>query len=293
MRSKLFVPGVRPELFAKAYAGAADAVSFDLEDAVAESRKSEARAAVAGFLAAQPAAAVGKLSIVRTNASDSAHFQADLDAIVPAAPDLLNIPKIESAEHVHAVVSMLERLERSLGLSPGARLLLNIETPRGLRHAADIATAHPRVAGLQLGLGDLFEPYGIDRGEPEHLRAVMFPLAMAAAEAGVFVCDGAYANLDDDAGFEREARMAQRLGFIGKSCIHPRQIALAHAVFSVDPQALALAREIVAAAGQAAQDSRAVFVVAGRMIDAPYLRRAQRLVEFADRRDPSPADPAA
>lgn len=281
MRSKLFIPGARPDLFAKACATGADALSFDLEDAVAEERKARARVDVAAFLTGERAAAAGKLTIVRVNAPGSAHFVADLAAIVPAQPDLINVPKLESAEQVREVAAHLESIAvREPGAAvPG--LLLNIETPRGLRHAAQIAAAHPRVAGLQLGLGDLFEAQGIRRDDPANLHAVMFQLALAAAEAGVFACDGAHPDFRDPAGFEREARIAQGLGFVGKSCIHPRQVDWAHAVFTPDEAALAWARKVVSAAAEARARSLAAFAVDGRMVDPPYLRRAERLLAQA------------
>ena len=281
MRSKLFVPGGRPDLFAKACAGAADAVSFDLEDAVTEDRKAEARADVAAFLLRHAPAATAKRIIVRVNAPDSPYFAADLAAIVPAQPLLINVPKLESAAQVREVAAQLERVA---GRAPGAAvpgLLLNIETPRGLRHAAEIAAAHPRVAGLQLGLGDLFEVQGIRRDDPANVHAAMFRVALAAAEAGVFACDGAHPDFRDPAGFEHEARIAQGLGFVGKSCIHPGQIAWAHAVFTPEEAALEWARKVVAAAAEARVQSRAAFAVDGRMVDPPYLRRAERLLAQA------------
>lgn len=291
MRSKLFVPGVRPDLFGKAWNGLADAVSFDLEDAVADARKAEARANVAEFLRAQTRGPDAPLAIVRTNAPGSHEYDADLAAVLPAAPDLINLPKTDSADDVRDAVARIEAQEAALGLAPSAGLLLNIETPRALRNAAAIAAAHPRVAGLQLGLGDLFEPGGIHR-VPAHVQAVMLQVALAAAEAGVFACDGAWADLADDAGFEREAQLARQLGFVGKSCIHPRQIPLAHAVFAVDADELARAHRIVDGAAQAHREGRAVCVVDGRMIDAPYLRRAERVLAHASRdartRDTSP-----
>ena len=276
MRSKLFVPGGRPDLFAKAYASAADAVSFDLEDAVLEEGKATARADVATFVATRQRN--GKRVIVRVNAPGTPHFDADLAAIVGAGPDLINVPKLESAQQVQAVAAALEKS----GPGPGApRLLLNIENPRGLRAAAEIAAAHPRVAGLQLGLGDLFEAQGIRRDDPANVHAAMFAVAMAAAEAGVWACDGAHPDFRDPAAFEREARMAQGLGFVGKSCIHPRQVEWAHAVFTPDEQALAWARRVVAAAAEARAQSRGAFAVDGRMVDPPYLRRAERLLAQA------------
>jgi citrate lyase subunit beta/citryl-CoA lyase len=283
MRSKLFVPGGRPELFAKALAGEADALSFDLEDAVAEERKAAARDAVAQFIAGDAVARAAKLIIVRTNAPDSPHFAADLAAVARPGVTLLNLPKIESPQAVLAAVAAIEQAEHANGVTQPIGLLLNIETPRALAAAARIAAAHPRVAGLQLGLGDLFEPHGIDRADPRNVHAAMFALRVAAAQAGVFAMDGAYALLDDDAGYREEAHMARRLGFVGKTCIHPRQVALANAAFAASEAELALARRIVETAARA--PSRGAFVVDGRMIDLPFLKRAQALLATAHRAD--------
>ena len=285
MRSKLFVPGARPELFAKALAGEADALSFDLEDAVAEERKAIARQAVADFIAGAAVRQAAKLIIVRTNAPDSPHFAADLAAVARPGVTLLNLPKIESPQAVAAAVAAIEQAEHANGVAQPIGLLLNIETPRALAAAARIAAAHPRVAGLQLGLGDLFEPHGIDRADPRNVHAAMFALRVAAAQAGVFAMDGAYALLDDDEGYRKEAHMAQGLGFIGKSCIHPRQVALANAAFAASEAELALARRIVEAAQAARAQSRGAFVVDGRMIDLPFLKRAQALLATTRRAD--------
>ena len=111
MRSKLFVPGARPELFDKAMAGPADALSFDLEDSVPESGKQAARDQVADFLARTDISASGKLVIVRTNGTDSPHFSADLAAMAVSGVWLLNIPKIESVAQVRDVVAALEQAE--------------------------------------------------------------------------------------------------------------------------------------------------------------------------------------
>ncbi|UHQ22209.1 CoA ester lyase [Lysobacter sp. 5GHs7-4] len=276
MRSKLFVPGTRPELFAKALAGDADALSFDLEDAVAAERKDAARAAVAEFVGSDALAASTKLAIVRVNAPDSPWFAADLAAIARPGVNLINLPKIESAPALLAAVAQLEAAEAGNGVGQPIGLLVNIETPRALAAAAQIAAAHPRVAGLQLGLGDLFEPEGVDRRDRANVHAAMFALRMAAAQAGVFALDGAYADLQDEAGYRAEAEMARRLGFLGKTCVHPRQIALANAAFAATEAELEAARRIVEAAAQAPE--RGVFVVDGRMVDLPFLKRAQALL---------------
>ena len=280
MRSKLFVPGARPELFDKALASAADALSFDLEDSVPEAGKQAARAAIASFLARADVLASNKLLIVRTNATDSPHFAADLAAMAVPGLWLLNIPKVESAAQVRQVVVALERAEAANGVTRPIGLLLNIETPRGLRLAAELAGAHPRVAGLQLGLGDLFAPNGIAR-TPANVHAVLFAVKMAATEAGVFACDGAWPDVADAEGFRTEAMLAQQLGYIGKSCIHPRQVGQANTIFSVAEAELDEARRIVAAAQAASDLGRGAFLFEGRMIDVPYLRRAEALLAGA------------
>lgn len=282
MRSKLFVPGVRPELFAKALAGDADALSFDLEDSVPERCKDEARANVAGFVRTQPVRDAAKVIVVRVNALGTPHFEADLSAAACPGVALINIPKVESAEDIRAAVAVLERAESDNGIDAPIRLLATIETPRGLRLAAEIASAHPRVAGLQLGLADLFEPHGIDRHDPANLHAALYAMRLAAAEAGVFAWDAAFADLDHADGFRAEAMMARRLGYVGKSCIHPRQVALANEVFQPDPEQIAAARRIVAASREAGAQGRGAFVVDGRMVDLPFLKRAEAIVASLD-----------
>ena len=282
MRSKLFVPGVRPELFAKALAGDADALSFDLEDSVPERCKDEARGNVAGFVRSQPLRDAAKVIVVRVNALGTPYFEADLLAVACPGVALINVPKVESAEDIHAVVAVLERAEAGNGIDAPIRLLATIETPRGLRLAAEIASAHPRVAGLQLGLADLFEPHGIDRHDLANLHAALYALRMAAAEAGVFAWDAAFADLDNAEGFRDQAMMARRLGYVGKSCIHPRQVALANEVFQPDAEQIAAARRIVAASREAEARGRGAFVVDGQMIDLPFLKRAEAIVASLD-----------
>ena len=282
MRSKLFVPGVRPELFAKALAGEADALSLDLEDSVPESRKDEARANVSAFMQSAAVVASPKLIVVRVNALGTPHLQADRAAIAHAGVALVNLPKVESAQDVLAAVAMLEQAEAANGLSQPLRLLATIETPRGLRRAAEIASAHPRVAGLQLGLADLFEPFGIDRRDPATVHATLYAVRMAAAEAGEFAWDAAYADVEDAEGFRAEAGMARGLGYVCKSCIHPKQVALANAAFMPDAEEIAAARRIVAAARAAGNAGRGAFLVDGRMVDLPFLKRAEALVASVD-----------
>lgn len=277
LRSKLFLPGSRPELFAKGLAGPADALSFDLEDAVPADAKAAARERVAEFVRSDAVRDARKLVIVRVNALGTPHFVDDIKAAVIPGVDLINLPKCESADEVRAAAAAIAHVEARDVPAP-VGLLVNIESAKGLRLAAQIATAHARVRGLQLGLGDLFEPLGIDRRDRAHVHAALFALRLAAGEAGVYCLDGAFADLDDEAGYLAEARLSRSLGYVGKTCVHPKQVALANAAFAASADDVEFARRVVAAAREADAQGRGAFVVDGRMIDAPFLRRAEAIL---------------
>lgn len=268
MRSKLFVPCSRPEFFDKALASAADALSFDLEDSVPADGKAAARERLAAFLAGDGARGTAKRIIVRVNDPAGPDFTADLDAISSCRVDMINLPKIEDAPSLIAAAYRVD--------TP-ASLLVNIETPHALMHAAEIANAHPRVAGLQVGLNDLFATLGGDRRDPRSVHAALWHIRLAAAAAGVFAYDGAWPDLADEAGFRAEAEMAHALGYLGKSCIHPRQIGAANQVFDHTLDRAA-ARRLVAAAQAAALDGRGAFLFEGRMVDRPMIVQAQALL---------------
>lgn len=283
MRSKLFVPASRPELFAKALAGAADAVSFDLEDAVLPHRRAQARADLAGFLQGLVPPA-GKTLVARVNPVGSDDFAADLQAVALPALDLLNLPKVDDAAQVQAAARALEAAEAANGVRRPIRLLVNIETPLALRCAHELARSHWRVAGLQLGLADLFEPLGIDRREPAAVRHAMLAVRLAAGEAGLWACDSAFVDIGDPAGFAAEAALARRLGFAGKSCIHPSQVPLANEAFGPTPGEIARAERVLAAAAQAQAQGQGAFQVDGQMADGPFVARARFVLSQAARR---------
>ncbi len=278
MRSKLFVPGSRPELFPKALASLADALSFDLEDAVRENDKIEARRLVGEALQSPAFIASTKIMIVRVNGLATPHFEADLAAVVGPRLDLLNLPKVESAEEVRVAARALARLEAERRFARPIGILANIESPRGLRLAAEIACADLRVAGLQIGIADLFEPLGIDRTDATAVHQVKLAVRLAAGEVGLWACDAAYAAIKDLDGFRAEALAARRLGYIGKSCIHPSQVSVANEIFLPSEAEVAFARRIVEAAAQAKVGA---FTLDGRMIDAPFIKRAHAVVAIA------------
>jgi citrate lyase subunit beta/citryl-CoA lyase len=280
MRSKLFVPGSRPELFAKAMASEADGLSFDLEDAVDESMKDEARREVARFLRALPPDH-GKTIIVRVNGLETPHFAADIRAIVGPGLDIVNLPKPEAADDIRACARALNEAEREARVTVPAAILVNIESPKAYRLAAELATASPRVIGLQAGWGDLIEPLDIDRYNPAMIEACLLHIRIAAGEAGVWAYDGAWANIKDQEGYQREAEASRRLGYLGKSCIHPSQVALANAVFRPTDAEIAHSLKVVEAARDAGARGVGAFTVNGKMVDAPFVRRAEAILALA------------
>ncbi len=287
IRSKLFVPGSRPELFEKAAGSAADALSFDLEDAVAPEKKDEARKQVASFLS-RSKDFPGKILIVRVNALASHIFEADVEAIVGAGANIvINIPKVESASDVKKAVGIIAHAEQFKVPENKIRLLANIETPKGLRMAAEIAAADPRVMGLQIGFKDLLSRWGIDSGDSVAQQYVRLQVRFAAAEAGIAAYDGAFTDIKQPDAFRAEAENARRMGFAGKSCIHPSQIPIANEVFAPRADEIAYAEKVLAAASEAASRGAAVFTMDGQMIDEPIIAQARAVVALAAKLDPT------
>jgi citrate lyase beta subunit len=280
MRCKLFVPGSRPELFAKALASDADALSIDLEDAVDESRKDEARGEVAKFLRALPPDKA-KTIIVRVNGLGTPHFVPDLEAVLGTGLDLVNLPMPESADEVREASQAMARVEKTKGIASPTGLMANIETPRAFRLAFEIAGADQRVRGLQLGFGDLLEPYGIERYDPRVILHFQLGVKLAAAEAGVFAFDSAMADVKNVEFLKQEAETARSLGFLGKSAIHPSQVAIINAVFRPTGAEIAHSLKVVASAGGAAAKGVGAWTVDGKMIDAPFVVRAEAILAVA------------
>lgn len=284
MRSKLFVPASRPELFVKALKSQADAICFDLEDAVLESRKPYAREELARFFATDEFHALrqeGKKSIiVRVNALETGHTENDLAVCCVPGVDIINIPKSDTPESVLDFVSLLQAQEGRVASVHAPKLeinvLANIETPRAMLNAGSIAAAHDRVWGLQLGLGDLFEPLGIERHDTPNVHAVMMGMRIAAGASGKVAYDTAFTNVADAEGYRQEAWQARRLGFLGKTCIHPSQVAIANEVFSPTEDEIRWAAKVVESAEK--NDVNGAYMLDGKMIDGPFIERARAIL---------------
>ena len=285
MRSKLFVPASRPELFLKALASDADALSFDLEDSVRDDKKADARNNLVKFLESPELLASKKKIIIRVNPMDGLHFFDDISSVIKAGVHMINLPKIESPHEIELAVKAISEAEKKNGIHQTGkdliRLLVNIETPKSLRIAYQLASAHERVEGLQLGLGDLFEPHRIDRQSQTAVEQAMFITVMAAHETGIAAYDGAFANIANQEGYKAEALLAKSLGFKGKSCIHPSQIEFANEIFKPTPEEIMHALKVISAEESARKNSVGAYVVDGKMIDPPFINRARDILDSA------------
>jgi len=289
MRSKLFVPASRPELFVKALRSQADAICFDLEDAVLEDRKQYARDELARFFSTDDFINLreeGRKSIlVRVNALDTGHTERDLIAACAKGVDIVNIPKAETVESIRLFVSLLQaqeqRVSDPVGTPLNIRVLANIETALAMVNAPAIAASHEKVWGLQLGLGDLFEPLGIAREDAANVHAVMISMRLAAGSAGKIAYDTAYTNVANIDGYRQEAWRARQLGFLGKTCIHPSQVALANDVFSPTLDEIRWAEKVVESASQ--NTVNGAYMLDGKMIDGPFIDRARAVLALVAR----------
>jgi citrate lyase subunit beta/citryl-CoA lyase len=281
LRSLLFTPGHEPRMLAKAIASDADALIFDLEDAVPAERKREAREVVREHLARIPA---GRNAFVRVNAVGTGLIAEDLDAVLVAGLAGIWLSKAE-AEHIASVDSLLAELERDRGLARGSTAVYaSLETARGVWAAHAVASASDRVRGVSAGTaewGDLQAELG-NSWSPEgsELLYVRSHVLLAARAAGLgVVVDGAHADFRDHAGHEVAAVAARRLGYTGKMVIHPSQVEVVNRIFSPTPEELDRARRVLAAFEAALQRGTASTSLDGRMIDYAMAETARRVLE--------------
>ncbi len=257
-RSWLFAPGHNEKLLRLVFDAGADVVLLDLEDAVPPEMKDRARAMVAE-------AAASRRCWVRVNKAHSETCARDLDALAGTVLGL-RIPKVESAGDVAWVA------ERA----PDIPLDCTIESARGVIAAFDIASA-PACALLSYGGLDLAVDLGISSGEQETLFARSYLVTAARAAGKPPPSDGVHPLLEDDNGLRREAEAARRLGFFGKSAVHPRQLPIIHEVFAATPEELAWATRVLAAFEKSG--GAATRTEDGEFVDLPVAERARRVME--------------
>jgi len=282
LRTILFVPGDRPSRIVNALSCGAEAVAVDLEDAVAESVKGEARETAVSVLSDADTSMATLM--VRVNGVRTPHMTDDVAALstLLAHLDAVILPMAESADDVAHLSELLSSAEVDAGVEIGStRVVATTETAAGVLAAREIAAASDRVLTLLFGSADLSNELGVeptpDGGELATARS-MVVLATAAAHLRKPV-DGPYLVLDDETGLEESTRTARRLGFGGKAVIHPAQLATVGKTFAPSPRELAWARRVDDAFTDAERAGRsAVRLDDGTFIDYPVAHRARALL---------------
>jgi len=273
LRSILFVPGNRADRFPRALAAGADAVVFDLEDGVEDGRKADARRAIAEWLAATPASRTARF--VRVNASGSAWQAEDLVWLASVSGHIEGVvlPKAESSADI----------ERVAALAPAGCVIPLLETARGIIGAAAIASARATIPALLFGAEDFTAELGIPRTlDGEELLLARSQVVLAAAAIGADAIDAVFVDLAAPERLRQDATRARALGFRGKMAIHPDQVATINGVFSPSADEIARARRLIDAADTARRQGEGAFRFEDRMVDAPVIARARRVLALAD-----------
>ncbi len=259
----------------------ADAVIFDLEDAVSPDEKDAARLLVRNTLRYMDFA--GCERIVRVNSVDSDYFKKDLEAILPEHPDMILLPKTSCAADVLEADRYMTELEQRLGLEKCSVFIIALlETATGVENAYEIAASSERLKALFLGAEDLTADLQCVRTkEGKEIEYARQRLVMAGRAAGVDVYDTPFTDVNDDEGIVTDAAYAKSLGFSGKAAISPRHVEAINHAFTPSLSEISYAYEVMEAIALAKEQGKGAIALRGKMIDAPIVARAKRTIEIA------------
>lgn len=273
-RSVLYIPSNNDRAIAKAATLDVDTVILDLEDAVAVSQKEETREKLLQALHSHDFG--GAEIVIRVNALNTPWGEADLRAFANSKANAICIPKVESAEDVHAIIALLEAQG-----DEKTPLWVMAETPLGIKNIDDIVNAGQRICTLLMGTSDLTKDlrltHSVDR---IGLQYSLSRAVLAARIANIDIIDGVFVDLNDEEGFAKSCKQGLELGFDGKSLIHPRQIAIANETFSPSSNAIEEATEIVEAWEKCQAENSGVTVVRGKLVESLHVEHAIRSLNF-------------
>jgi len=280
-RSLLYIPGNSPGMLQNCSIYGSDGVLLDLEDSISVEEKDSARKLVKHALLSLDFGEVER--VVRINGRDTPFFEADLAEIIPASPDAIRLPKVDSADDIIEADRIISRIETERGIRPGSvGIQAMLETARAIVNVNSIAASSSRLVGLTLGGQDLAADLGIKATKSGlELLYAKSAVVIAARAFGLEAFDTVYTDVADLEGLAEAAAISVSLGFSGKAAIHPSQIPVIHAAFAPTEKEVAKAARVVAAAKDARAKGLGVIAVDGRMVDAPVVAQAARTLELA------------
>jgi citrate lyase subunit beta/citryl-CoA lyase len=280
----MFVPGHRQRMIDKAFGLDADAIMLDIEDGVAPNEKDAARKNIAESLGREKTPG-SPARYVRINAIGHARMDADLEAVIRPGLEGLVCPKVDTPDEVRKIDAILNDQEPKNNLKKGSvKLLIAIESPRGLLNAPAIAASSPRVAGLLFGAEDFGREIGLPtvrEGEARDLIYVRSSIVIAAASSHVQAVDGVWVDLNDTQGLSGFARQSRQLGFSGMSCIHPSQVDAINTIFSPTAEEIDYCQKVLQAFEEANARGDGSIAFGGQLIDRPIVERARRTIDMA------------
>jgi citrate lyase subunit beta/citryl-CoA lyase len=288
VRTALFAPGIKERVMTKALESGADAVILDLEDSVPLASKAEARALVAKTIDAAAGSLSRPLIYVRVNGAATGLLADDLNAVVRPGLDAILLSKAENVEDVQQTAAALERNESQHGMKQGSvEIILQIENALGVYNCFNLIKASPRVAATCFGSardGDLQTDLGcswsIEGTELLYARSKVL-LDTRAAGSHIHPLDGVFSDLNDETGLIADSRLSARLGYIGRTVIHPKQIAPVKGAYAVPEIEVAYYQKVVVEFAAAEKAGTAAIAVDGKLVDYAMAQRARRVLELA------------
>ncbi len=280
-RTRLYIPGNNPAMVQNAVVYGADSLIFDLEDSISLDEKDSARHLISNALLTLDFEDCEVT--VRVNSLDTEYFIKDLEAVVPAKPDGLLLPKTQSFDELIRVDDLISDIEEKYDIPIGTvKLMPIIESAKGVLNAEKIAEA-PRVIALGLGGEDLVADIGAKRTKlGRELDYISAKIILACAASKIQAIDTVFTDVNDTEGLYKATLRAIVLGFQGKSVIHPSQIEHVHRAFSPSQEEIERALRIVKAYKDAKKKGLGVVSVDGRMVDLPVVRRSEKILKWAE-----------
>ncbi len=280
-RSMMYVPGNKPGLMRDCMIYGADSIMFDLEDSVSLDQKDAARNLVYNAITTLNLSEVE--TVVRINDLHGLYGEKDIALMVKAKPDIIRLPKTETANDILEVDERISYYEKLYGYPIGTvKIMAAIESALGIMNAYSIATSSERLVAIAIGAEDYVTDLHTKRSaEGIELLFARSMIVNAARAAGIACFDSVYSDVNNDDGFIEEAKLIKQLGFDGKSLINPRQIPLLHEVYKPTEKEVQKAIEIVEAANKAKESGSGVCAINGKMVDKPIIERALRTLELA------------
>lgn len=280
-RTMMYIPGNNPGMIKDGHIYGADSIMFDLEDSVSLNEKDAARFLV--YNALKTIDYEGVETVVRINGLDTCGLE-DLEAIVRAQPDVIRLPKTESAQDIIDVENEIARIEKAAGIPVGkTKMMAAVEGALGVMNAREIATASKRLMGIAIGAEDYVTDLKTTRS-PEGIELLFgrSQIILAARAAGIYAFDTVYSDVNNEEGFANEVKLIKQLGFDGKSVINPRQIGPVHEIYTPSQKEIDKSIRVIKAAEDAKKRGSGVVSLDGKMVDKPIIERAQRALMLAE-----------